>query len=135
MTIPQFRRWLESKIAYLQSFPDEARNPDDHIHVQGLIDDAYRHAVDLRLPAVAAACKPGPVTVRLLECLNAIPEQEKDVYSLDDAAHRLGVSRRTVSRLIKNGDLDCRQIGRRVTITAAQLRAYQESAGSGMLFD
>jgi len=107
------------------------------MYAQGFIDEAYQHAVDLRLPECVAACKPGPMTIRLLECLNAIPEpQDKQVYSLEEAALRLGVSRRTVSRLRDAGELEFNRIRRRVTITAKQLADYQEqkSEASESLF-
>ena len=77
------------------------------------------------------------MTIRLLECLNAIPEpQDKQVYSLEEAALRLGVSRRTVSRLRDAGELEFNRIRRRVTITAKQLADYQEqkSEASESLF-
>ncbi len=137
MNIPQFKRWLEQKIEYVQTFPDEARNPDDRIQIKGFINEAYQHAVALRLPEAAAACRKGPATIRLIECLNVIPQPtDKGIYSLEEAAERLGVSRRTVSRLIDNGELECTRIGRRVTITAKQLGDYQElkSEASESLF-
>lgn len=103
MTIPQFRRWLEAKIAYLQDFPDGARHPDDHIEIRGLIDDAYNHAVELGLPECAEACKPGPVRIRLLECLRAIPAS--DVLTPPEIADWLATSPETVLGWIKSGQL------------------------------
>jgi excisionase family DNA binding protein len=45
---------------------------------------------------------------------------EKDIgvlaYGYEDAAKRLGVSRQTVIRLVKDGTLPSRQLGRRVLI-------------------
>ena len=104
MTIPQFKKWLQQKIEYVQAFPDEARNPDDHIQIQGFIDEAYEHAVDLRLPDAAAACQPGPVAVRLLECLNAIPET-KTVLTPPEIAEQLTTAPETVIGWIKSGQL------------------------------
>jgi excisionase family DNA binding protein len=45
-------------------------------------------------------------------------ERDNDVlaYSYDDAAKRLGVSKQTVVRLVKDGTLPSRQLGRRVLI-------------------
>jgi excisionase family DNA binding protein len=45
---------------------------------------------------------------------------EKDIgvlaYGYEDAAKRLGVSRQTVIRLVKDGTLPSKQLGRRVLI-------------------
>jgi excisionase family DNA binding protein len=45
---------------------------------------------------------------------------EKDIgvlaYGYEDAAKRLGVSKQTVIRLVKDGTLPSRQLGRRVLI-------------------
>ena len=104
MTVPQFRKWLESKIQWLQDFPSEERNPDDHIHAQGFIEEAYEHAIALRLPEAAEACRKGPTTIRLIECLNAIPES-KTVLTPPEIAELLGTAPETVVGWIKSGQL------------------------------
>lgn len=57
--------------------------------------------------------------------LDAIPEpKEKRVYNKEEAAQRLGISPRTVGRLIDDGDLECTRIRGRITITEEQIQTY-----------
>jgi excisionase family DNA binding protein len=130
MNVAQFRRWLESKIEYIRNIPQPWQ--EDAVDFRGFVEEAYQIAVDLRLPEAAAACKKGPPLRRLIECLNAIPEPETGVYNKEEAAQRLGVSPRTVGRLIDDGDLECKRIRGRITITEEQLQAYL--AGQETLF-
>ena len=104
MNVPQFKRWLEQNIEYVQAFPDEARNPDDRIQIKGFINEAYEHAVALRLPEAAAACRRGPATIRLIECLNAIPDT-RAVLTPPEIAEQLGAAPETVTGWIKSGQL------------------------------
>jgi excisionase family DNA binding protein len=123
MTIQKYRKWLEQQIQYLGNLDQFQTEDQDARHVEQVCDEAYALAVDLNLTACVAAWRPG--VVGLMAMLDAIPEKTNGVYSLDEAADKLGVSRRTVSRLIEAGDLECTRIGRRVTITQKQLQAYQ----------
>lgn len=52
------------------------------------------------------------------------PQVEPDHVSTVEAAHRLGVSSRTVRRMIADGRLDSARIGRRVVIPVASVRGY-----------
>ena len=102
-TIAHFKEWLEEKIEFLQDLPEYGVE-DDHIYAQGLIDEAYDYAVELRLPECVAACRKGPMTVRLLECLNAIPDT-KTIMTPPEIAEQLGTAPETVVGWIKSGQL------------------------------
>lgn len=125
MTVPQFRRWLEEKIAWLQDYPSEERIEEDREYAKDFIDEAYGYAVALKLPEAAAACRPGPVTVRLLECLNAIPGQEADTFTVEEVAQKLGVSKGAIYERCRDGRMPCTRIGNRIVITPEQLADYQ----------
>jgi excisionase family DNA binding protein len=112
MTVAQFRRWLQQKVDYLQAFPDGCRWQEDAIDIQGFIDEAYQHAVDLHLPGAAAACRRGPVTIRLLECLNAIPEPDGEILSPPQIAKMLGVKSDTVRGWIEDGKLTAANVAK-----------------------
>lgn len=52
---------------------------------------------------------------------------EKLALSINETCEVLGVSRATVNKLIANGELPARKMGRRVLILTADLRSYVES--------
>ena len=103
MTIAEFKKWLNDKIEFLQGL-QEFGFEDDYIYAQGLIDEAYDYAIDLGLPDAAAACRKGPMTIRLLECLNAIPET-KTIITPPEIAEQLGTAPETVVGWIESGQL------------------------------
>jgi excisionase family DNA binding protein len=139
MDIRQFKKWLEEKrrrLAYVANYYEETP-----IFVRCVAGDiaieASTYAAEVRLHELMRDWnEPDVLQVDkyLVECLGALPEPKiKQVYNLEEAAQRLGVSRRTVSRLIEAGDLKCTPIRGRKTITEAQLQAYLASEES--LFD
>lgn len=70
----------------------------------------------------------------LAECLVLLPQDEKAVaasngaLSVPEVAAILGVSKETVYKRAKEGDIPCTRIGTRVTFTHQQLAEYQEQA-------
>jgi hypothetical protein len=102
MTVPKFKKWLESRIQYLRGL-DEIVNPDDGPYGLELLEEAYQFAIDLNLSECAKVCKP-PVTIGLLECLNAIPET-KTVLTPPEVAEQLGAAPETVVGWINSGQL------------------------------
>lgn len=51
-----------------------------------------------------------------------------EVLTLDEAAERMRISRRTVERLIASGEVRPLRIGRRVLVTAREVEAYLSAA-------
>jgi excisionase family DNA binding protein len=54
----------------------------------------------------------------------SLPTPPRQVWSIPDAAERLGVSRTTLYALIKNGELGSVTIGRRRFVAEEQLQRY-----------
>jgi excisionase family DNA binding protein len=48
-------------------------------------------------------------------------------HSKVDTAHILGIHRKTLERAVRNGEIGCVRIGRRIFFTDAQIRAYQDA--------
>lgn len=140
MNYAQFKRWLEKKRKELAYYGGYYEDYCIKNHVAATIAiEASKLAVELRLPELMREwderAEVLEVDQYLVECLAAIPEpKDKGVYSLEEAGQRLGVSRRTVSRLIDAGELECTRIGCRVTVTSKQLANYQESEETESLF-
>lgn len=114
MTVAQFKKWLETRIQYLRGLPDY-QEQEDHAYGLELLEEAYQNAVDLNLPECVAACKQGPVTVRLLECLAAIPEPESDTFTPPEIAQLLSVSADTVLGWIRSRELKASNIAARTS--------------------
>ena len=108
---------------------DEWGGEEDYIHAQGFIEEAYQHAVDLRLSKAVAACRKGPVIDRLLECLNAIPAS--DFLTPPQVAEQLGTSPETVIGWIKSGQLNAANLATgdrpRYVITPDDLAEFLKS--------
>lgn len=60
--------------------------------------------------------------IHLLE-VNMTPPSQPRMHSRDDVARFLGISKQTIDRLIRSGDLPALKIGRRVLISDADLQA------------
>jgi len=100
----KFKNFLESKIHFLGNLPHAERSEDDCIQALESLEEAYNLAVELRVPECAEILgKPGPVTVRLLEALNSIPES--DYLTPPEIAEQLGAAPETVIGWIKSGQL------------------------------
>lgn len=68
----------------------------------------------------------------------AIPPKDRSAYygqpllvSQEEVAHRLGVSRTTVWRLVKSGELDPVRIGSRTLISNSSIDRYLSSKSKG----
>ncbi len=120
-TAQQLRRWLESKIQWAEG--SEEFNQSENREAQSLIGQAYEHAIDLRLPAAAAAARRGPVRVRLLEVLNALPESKADLLTVPQAAAKFNLGERTIYRMVEQG-LQVTRVGRAVRIKPLDLQRY-----------
>jgi excisionase family DNA binding protein len=117
-TIPEFRHWLCAEIAEIGQWLDDVLEPQENLfdEAAATIRNAYRLAIALEQPAVAAICDrvrtPAlalPTAQRILtECLNAL---ENDSLTVKEAAQHLCVSERTVYDLVRSGRLRGRRVG------------------------
>lgn len=56
-----------------------------------------------------------------------IPIDQKSVWSLEDAALATTLSKRTIQKAIRSGDLTCIRVGRRVLLFPDAIRAWLAS--------
>jgi excisionase family DNA binding protein len=120
-TAQQFRRWLNLKIEWVQGSVEF--NESEHAEAQSLIGQAYEHAISLRLPAAAAVARRGPVRVRLVEVLNALPESTGDLLTVAEAASKFKLGERTIYRMVEQG-LPVSRAGRAVRIKLQDLQRF-----------
>ena len=101
-TTATFRRWLESKIQWAEGLGEF--NESEAMEARDLITQARDFAVDLRLPAAAAAASKGPPRLRLLEVYNTIAEQP-EFLTIRQVVDMTGLSEKTVRRRVSDGTL------------------------------
>lgn len=68
----------------------------------------------------------GTVSARFPYVLDMNPYTEPDLLSQTEVAHRLGVSRTTVWRLVRSGDLQLIHIGRRALVPRSAVERFIE---------
>lgn len=101
-TTVAFRRWLEAKIRWAEGSVEF--NESENEEARDLITQARDFAVDLRLPAAAAAASKGPPRLRLLEVLNAIAEQP-EFLTIRQVVDMTGLSEKTIRRRVNDKTL------------------------------
>jgi excisionase family DNA binding protein len=131
VTHSQFRKWIRDRLAEVEP---KIKQPATEGNA-AIVIDAKAHAYNLGLYDLASML-PEPEKLTALDCclwlrkcldvFTSPTEPTRNVYSIAQAARQLGVGQRTVYRLCESGELGCKRIGRRITITAKQLTEYQE---------
>ncbi|MFC1757208.1 hypothetical protein ACFL2H_00355 [Planctomycetota bacterium] len=97
-TVAEFRKWLRSRIADIQSRPRTEIDELDYQDFENYRVQAYRYAVNLGLSdAAKATAEPtvGSWVDPLLRCLEALPES-KAVLTPPQVAEQLGMAPETV---------------------------------------
>jgi excisionase family DNA binding protein len=131
VTHSQFRKWIRDRLAEVEP---KIKQPATEANA-AIVIDAKANAYSLGLYDLASLL-PEPEKLTALDCclllrkcldvFTSPTEPTRNVYSIAQAARQLGVSPRLVYRLCESGELECKRIGRRITITAKQLSDYQE---------
>jgi hypothetical protein len=114
MNVPQFRRWLQAEIRWLQTH-EAADDLQLFYDAAGVLDEARQKATALGLPEVAKLCRcrakaVAPITAQesLSAALAALPRNK--LLSVPDVAKRYSVSPETVRRWIVTGELKASNI-------------------------
>lgn len=111
--------------------PNDERDEGQNEYARNFVQDAYGHAVRLRLPeSAAAAGGKGSFMQRLIGCLNAIPEfpADKEVFTLAEAAKYLRYSDSGFWKVVNRNEIKHSQKGQgKITFHRAWLDGHQQA--------
>lgn len=127
----KFRNWLDAQIKNLSITPSEEWDAQDHLEAKELVAEAYERAIELRLPSAKVLLSDDPIRVRLCELLASLPEETPDLgtgdlLTVNQAAARFNIGRRTIYRLVERGELAHHRVGSAIRIRPSDLEAYLE---------
>jgi excisionase family DNA binding protein len=133
MTISQLTIWIRQQLEALgePSLDATADNAAIVSQLKLLTCEAGLYDLSLSLPVEATKRKVSAVAQlrRVLDEIKTPPAVAGGGdMSVIQAAALLGVSKETVYGLCASGDMECNRIGKRITITPAQLTSYRQSA-------
>ncbi len=133
----QFRRWLRSQIAYLDKLADQDELADVDFDDAGrIITEASRRAAMLgfgQWSRYVATEQLAPERAReiLAEMIAATekgrtaePVSDDAPMTVEQAARRLNLGKRTVYRLVETGELQADRTGRAIRITPQAIAEY-----------
>lgn len=137
----QVEKGIKSVEHWAETYPQGEQDLEINRKCLLVIRELEQAAKAAGIPEAVAACQVRSVTIRkarqiLAECLAACPEPKiKRVYNnQQEAADRLGVSRRTIKRLIDDDELDYTPVRGCYTFTEEQIQAYLAGEESETLF-
>jgi excisionase family DNA binding protein len=134
MTIAEFKKWLMDRLAELEPTIKRPAN----VREAEIVTEAKAHAYNLGIYPLAN-CLPERETktpldacLRLRECLDFFdaptPSDGTTAMDVETVAKILGVSGESIYRLCRKQLMPHTRVGKRITISPAQLEDYRASA-------
>lgn len=133
MKLNQLRNWLTEQLKLAEPLDSPSSMDDPNLVAVtatkklGLLGfgnrELFYHATKVTTPQECAGV--------LIECISALPEETPDLGSGDlltvnQAAARFNIGRRTIYRLVERGELNSHRVGSAIRIRPSDLEAYLE---------
>jgi excisionase family DNA binding protein len=135
MNKQDFATWLTNEIAGLTAPADPADTADyqDSAEAAGTIRKARHFAQALGYPDLIPACQTDAQSVPvardiLSRALAVVAPPDSGPLTVKQAAQRLGVSAKTLYRMVEQGKLHCQRTGRSIRFHLTDLQT-QETTG------
>jgi excisionase family DNA binding protein len=127
--VPQLAQLLQSSRAKVLSQPGEAGGATDVVVLTQPTDWA-QHVDELRDALLFASGEAGTAAPQRGGGVGVVaPVQDRLVYTVEEAAKLLGISRAFAYEAVKRGDIPSMRIGKRILVPKARLERFLASAG------